>query len=258
MAVHQRRGSITATCGSRNNTSPTLFQRLRFAAMADRLDAIRELKAVCKRLLPTTVYKSGLDSNAALRRQRIVACVIWVLSDTAPLSEAYLLARGCTATETSAADSSPDGILLLLMGWLVAEFECIFAAVTDMENPYRVEADCFLVRSLTAMVVHVHSQKGVVVSTAETIFHYLRFWSFRPVAAALQPVLRKLTYHRNVRRKFGQLLRREWMLDYGSHRIAAELSDDETTQRVLRNETPRVAFARPRLCIRHDVDWCAL
>ena len=122
--------------------------------------------------------------------------------------------------------------MLTLLGWLAANTATILGALVDMENPYRIEADCFLVRSLTAMVVHVQSSKGVLVTTAEAIYTYLRFWSFRPLPVALRPALRKLSYHRNTRRKFGQLLRREWMLDYGSHRFVPELSTDETLQRV--------------------------
>ena len=122
--------------------------------------------------------------------------------------------------------------MLTLLGWLAANAATILAALVDMENPYRIEADCFLVRSLTAMVVHVQSSKGVLVTATEAIYAYLRFWSFRPVPAVLKAALRKLSFHRNTRRKFGQLLRNEWMmLDYGSHRFAPELSNDETLQR---------------------------
>ena len=124
--------------------------------------------------------------------------------------------------------------MLLFAEWLVSEYHSVLAAVMDIENADRVEADCFLVRSLTAMIVHVQSQKGVLVSTSESVFHYLRFWSLRPVATVLQPVLSRLTYHLNARRKFGQLLRREWMLDHGSFKAAADLSEQETHQRALR------------------------
>ena len=104
----------------------------------------------------------------------------------------------------------------------------------DMENSYRVDADCFLVRSLAAMIVHIQSQKGVLVPTSESVYYYLRLWSLRSVATVLQPVLTRLIYHRNARRKFGQLLRQEWMLDYGSFKTAAEISEQETRARVLR------------------------
>ena len=107
----------------------------------------------------------------------------------------------------------------------------------DMENSYRVDADCFLVRSLAAMIVHIQSQKGVLVPTSESVYYYLRLWSLRSVATVLQPVLTRLTYHRNARRKFGQLLRQEWMLDYGSFKTAAEISEQETHARVLRGGT---------------------
>ena len=87
----------------------------------------------------------------------------------------------------------------------------------DIENSYRVQADCFLVRSLTAMIVHIQSQEGVLVPSSESVYYYLRLWSLRPVSTALQPVLTRLTYHRNARRKVGQLLRQEWMLEIMAH-----------------------------------------
>jgi hypothetical protein len=57
-----------------------------------------------------------------------------------------------------------------------------------------------------------------------------------------EPVLTRLTYHRNAKRKFGQLLRQEWMLDYGSFKTAAEITEQETHERVFRFGT--YGFAR--------------
>lgn len=199
--------------------------------MGERLRRIRQLEIVDQRLKATVANRVVLPIEST-RRQRVVACVIWVLSDTPALGDAYLHSKGCVATGTVETGSSPSNTMLTLLGWLAANTATILGALVDMENPYRIEADCFLVRSLTAMVVHVQSSKGVLVTTAEAIYTYLRFWSFRPLPVALRPALRKLSYHRNTRRKFGQLLRREWMLDYGSHRFVPELSTDETLQRV--------------------------
>ena len=124
--------------------------------------------------------------------------------------------------------------MLLFSEWLLSDHHAVLTAMMDMENSYRVDADCFLVRSLTAMIVHIQSQKGVLVPTSESVYYYLRLWSLRSVATVLQPVLTRLTYHRNARRKFGHFLRQEWMLDYGSFKTAAEISEQETHARVLR------------------------
>ena len=124
--------------------------------------------------------------------------------------------------------------MLLFSEWLLSDHHAVLTAMMDMENSYRVDADCFLVRSLAAMIVHIQSQKGVLVPTSESVYYYLRLWSLRSVATVLQPVLTRLTCHRNARRKFGQLLRQEWMLDYGSFKTAAEISEQETHPRVLR------------------------
>ena len=202
------------------------------AAMGERFNRVRRLERIDTKIRVAVVNKVALPSESN-QRQRVVACIIWVLSDTPALGDAYLHSKGCVATGTCKEDSSPDKTVLTLLGWLAANTDTILAALVDMENPFRIEADCFLVRSLTAMVVHVQSSKGVLVTTTEAIHTYLRFWSFRPVPAVLQPALRKLSFHRNTRRKFGQLLRREWMLDYGSHRFAPESSNDETVHRAL-------------------------
>ena len=132
--------------------------------------------------------------------------------------------------------------MLLLSEWLLSDHHAVLTAMMDMENNYRVDADCFLVRSLTALMVHIQSQKGVLVPSSESVYYYLPLWSLRPVSTALQPVLTRLTYHRNARRKFGQLLRQEWMLDYGSFKTAAEITEQETHERVLRFGT--YGFAR--------------
>lgn len=177
------------------------------------------------------------DPTRALRRHRVVTCLVWALSGSSALAEAYLLSKRVSDIGTTVEAYSPERSVLLFSEWLLAEHDAVLSAMADMENIFRVDADCFLVRSLTAMIVHIQSQKGVLVPSSESVYHYLRLWSLRPVAKVLQPVLTRLTYHRNARRKFGQLLRQEWMLDYGSFKTAAEITDEETHERVLRTGT---------------------
>ena len=203
-------------------------------------ERILELEVIHNNLHRSSVLRNR-DPTRALKHHRVVTCVIWTLSQSAPLAEAYLLSKGNTDTGTSVEDYSPERTVLLFTEWLGAESQCVLASVMNLENAYRIEADCFLVRSLTATIVHIQSQKGVLVTTSDSVYHYLRFWSLRPVPLDLQPVLRRLTHHRNARRKFGQLLRWEWMLDYGSFKAVAELSDQETHQRALISGTCNVA-----------------
>ena len=197
---------------------------------------IAEIEQIHNNLHPALVVRTR-DPTRALKHHRVVTCVIWTLSQSAPLAEAYLLSKGVTDTGMSVADHSQERTVLIFTQWLAAESQCVFDAVSNLENAHRIEADCFLVRSLTAEIVNIQNQKGVLVTTSDALFHYLRFWSLRVVPMAMQPVLQKLTHHRNARRKFGQLLRREWMLDYGSFKKAPELSVQETHDRALTRDT---------------------
>ena len=140
-----------------------------------------------------------------------------------------------------------DVCLLLFSEWLLSDHHAVLIAMMDIEDTFRVDADCFLARSLTAMNVHLESSKDVFVSTSESVYHYLCYWSLRPVATLIQPV--RLTHHRNARRKFGQLLRQEWMLNYGTFKMAAEISDDETHQRAFRSRTCDLAWLHCLSCL---------
>ena len=168
----------------------------------------RDLEEIYTNLWRAPVCRAR-DPTRALRRHRLVTCLIWTSSGSPALAEAYLLRRGVS-------DYSPERCVLLFSEWLLSDHHAVLIAMMDIEDTFRVDADCFLARSLTAMNVHIESSKGVFVSTSESVYHYLCYWSLRPVATLLQPVLARLNHHRNARRKFGQLLRQEWMLNYGT------------------------------------------
>ena len=207
----------------------------------------RDIEKVCNNIDRVPVQRDR-EPLRALKRHRIVTCTIWALSGSHALAEAYLLSKGVTDMGTTVDEYSPERCVLLFSAWLLSEHQAVLTAIMDLENSCRVDADCFLVRSLTAMIVHIQSQKGVLVSTSESVYHYLRFWSLRPVATVLQPLLTRLTYHRNTRRKFGQLLRQEWMLDYGNFKLAPDISNDETHMRVFRSGSCGLAWIQVSAC----------
>ena len=66
-----------------------------FAAMGGRVRMIRELEAMSHKFAAVSLNRVYYPSES-IRRQRIMACVIWVLSNTPALGEAYLLSKGCT------------------------------------------------------------------------------------------------------------------------------------------------------------------
>ena len=215
--------------------APSVFLST-FFVMAEPVPLSRDLEEIYNNLSRATVRRDR-DQTLALLHHRIVTCIVWALSGSSALAEAFLLSKGVTDLGTTVDEYSPERSVLLFSQWLLAEHDAVLSAMMDIENRFRVQADCFLVRSLTAMIIHVQSQKGVLVPSSDSVYYYLRLWSLRPVAMSLQPVLTKLTHHRNTRRKFGQLLRQEWMLDYGSFKTAAEITEQETHERVLSFDT---------------------
>jgi hypothetical protein len=99
------------------------------------------------------------DPSLALRHHRIVTCLVWALSGSSALAEAYLLSKRVTDLGTTVEEYSPERCVLLFSEWLLAEHDAVLSAMMDIENSYRVQADCFLVRSLTALIVHIQARK---------------------------------------------------------------------------------------------------
>ena len=106
--------------------------------MGERFNRVRRLESIDERIRVAVVKVLPGESN---RRQRVAACIIWVLFDTPGLGDAYLHSKGCVATGTCEADWSPGKTLLTLLGWLAADTATILLAVVDVENPCRIEAD---------------------------------------------------------------------------------------------------------------------
>lgn len=173
------------------------------------------------------------DRSCERARRHIVAVVIWLLTRSPVLSEAYLLSSGSRAFGSLRDHSDDVFVSCVLYSWLQRHFDAVARALTDFEDSYRAEADGFLVRSLVAQSVSFHNAKGISVPTSHAIDLYLRLWSMRPCPVAVQRVLLRLVHHRNTRRKFGQQLRREWMLEIGAHCVARDLTQEEIQSRAL-------------------------
>lgn len=153
------------------------------------------------------------------------------------------MSRGLGSLECEGGRDAESQILLTLAAWLEKDSAAVILALTNLDDPHRLAADAFLVRSLVAQYVQAQNHKGVSVPSNEAIDMYLRFWTLRPVAESMKRVLVRLTHHRNARRKFGQLFRKEWMLEMGKHAIAPTLSQDETTVRVCSETRQIICFS---------------
>ena len=75
------------------------------AAMGERFNRVRRLESIDTRIRVAVVNKVALPSESN-RRQRVVACIVWVLSDTPALGDAYLHSKGSTTYSSGSRDRS--------------------------------------------------------------------------------------------------------------------------------------------------------
>ncbi len=164
---------------------------------------------------------------------RISAVVVWQLTRSVHMAKLYLMSKGLESLSEDVAAVGEPCAALTLTEWTERHADEVLAALGDIEHPRRCAVDAFLVRSLVAEYVYAQNRKGVTAPTSSAIDFYIRLWILRPVPALLRNHLVRLTHHRNTRRKFGQLLRKEWMLEVATHRLGAALSIEETIARAI-------------------------
>lgn len=218
--------------------------------MADTPDVVRFLELVLRRLETRRASYSIRDETNS---SRITAVLIWYLGSSTSLAKVYMASKGSTSLQDESAIAE-ERCALTLTSWLLENEETVILAMSDLENPLRMTADAFLVRSLVAQYIMYQNTKGLTVQSREAIDLYLRLWYLRPVPEAMKPILLRLTHHRNTRRKWRQLLRKEWMFDIGQHSVPASLPDAETAARVFgRRIQSQVSHNFSRISGRHDV-----
>ena len=201
--------------------------------------------------LSDTVLDIHHISHRPKRRDCVVSVLVWLLSKSLHLTDAYL--RSCSSYPRShpAEEQSHETLILQLSSWLLTHPECVLQALGNVDDIFRIRADEFLVRSLVAEFISEQNSKGLTVPTDTAIEMYLRFWAHRPSSLQVQDNLMRLTHHRNTRRKFGVLLRSEWMLQFSVIKAARDLEFDEIRSRAIRVKTKSHkvgAMRRPRGC----------
>ena len=185
------------------------------------------------------------------RRDCVVSVLVWLLSKSLHLTGAYF--RSCSSYPRSylAEEQSHETLILQLFSWLLTYPECVLHALGNVDDVFRIRADEFLVRSLVAEFISEQNSKGLTVPTDTAIEMYLRFWAHRPSSLQVQDNLMMLTHPRNTRRKFGELLRSQWMLQFSVIKSASNLDFDEIRSRAIRAKpkSHKVgAMRRPRGC----------
>ena len=171
-------------------------------------------------------------------QHRVVALLVWFLSREVKWALYFICFNYPHEFNEVAAPINFEAVALQLLDWWSDRLvgEAVGRALDEPNDRYRVMADEFLVRSLVAEFVVERNTVGEAVPPAAAINKYLRLWAQRPCPPRVQGRLAKLTWHRNARRKFGQIMRSEWLLEIATFRLARPLSPPETSHVVLFSE----------------------
>jgi len=162
-------------------------------------------------------------------RCKVVALLVWFLSRDVRLAAYYVLCTGKSPLEPDMTIPLEWSWGLLFLAWLREEAvtTALQHSIQDLNEKKRCIADQFLVRSLIAEYILERNGVGETVPTQEAVQRYLRYWSYRPVPHRIQRRLVRLTTSRNSKRKFGVLMRQEWLLQCRSLQIDRGLARSE-------------------------------
>ena len=146
-------------------------------------------------------------------RTEAVALLIWFLSGSPSLATVYLQSRAVLRLDITAQMLTSTEAALTLLGWFKNDKvrALVLAAVDSLDHPVRHRADVFLMQTCLVELIITQNHKGLTVDLPQAIQAYLRLWSYRPMSERTGRALRNLVWHRNCRRRFGVLLRRNFI-----------------------------------------------
>ena len=111
----------------------------------------------------------------------------------------------------------------------------------------RLQAEQSIMEAILVGRIMDASRRGLALPLHAVIDEYIALWMKRSVPELLVPVLTRLTYHPNARRKFGVRLRRTWNLHIGSLRTVTCHDEHTAQQKVL--GVQRVCMLLYRTCL---------
>ena len=166
---------------------------------------------------------------------RAVAVLVWFLSSCPLLAVVYLQQRSLKNFDVSRDMTTPEVAALSLLDWFRKGRvrNLVMAAIESFDHPIRYRADVFLMHTCLVGLIVEQNKRGLTVDLPEAVQVYLRLWSHRPMSDRTAEVLRRLVWHRNSRRRFGALLRVNFMLVLTTLPLARELSREEQLTRVI-------------------------
>ena len=167
---------------------------------------------------------------------RAVAVLVWFLSSCPWLAVVYLQQRRLGSFDVSVEMVTMELAALTMLDWFKDDQvrPLVMAAIGSLDHPTRVRADEFLMHTCLVGLIVDHNQRGLTMALPQAVQTYLRLWSYRPMADCTARKLHRLVWHKNSRRRFGVLLRRNFMLVLTTLPQARALSRDEQLARVTR------------------------
>ena len=181
------------------------------------------------------IYMNLLRRSEGPRPEtRAVAVLVWFLSSCPWLSVVYLQQRMFETVDVVRGMTSMELAALSMLDWFKEERvqSLVLAAIESLDDPIRHRADVFLMHTCLVGVIVEHNTRGLTVDLPQAVQTYLRLWSHRPMSERTARSLQRLMWQRNARRRFGVLLRRNFMLVLTTYPAARALSREEQLSRV--------------------------
>ena len=167
-------------------------------------------------------------------RVRVIAVLIWVLSSNVLLSIVFLQRFPALQYIIDDVQADPGLTALMLLEWMQDDdvYSMVLACVDSLDHPLRRKADAFLMESLLVQFICWHNARGLTVDLHQAVNLYLRLWTHRPVAVSTRQWLHRLVWHRHTRRRWGVLLRRNWLLSLTVFPLGRELGRESIIEGV--------------------------
>ena len=168
------------------------------------------------------------------KQVRVVALLVWFLSQNSDMGMSYVLSRGQEYDLAGVDLFSRRHVALFLAAWLADKSvrDALHAGLSALEDQHRTVADQYLLHSLLMEFVIKQNQKGIAIDLTALIAKYIRLWSHRPMTDIMEKRLAKLVWHRGTRRRFGVNLRREWGLCFNRFEDPRDLTTSQIIAKV--------------------------
>ena len=167
-------------------------------------------------------------------RLRVISVLIWMFSRNVLLPIVFLQRYPSYQSAIEAVSSHAERMVLLYLEWMQDDdvYGTVLACIESVDHPLRRQADTFLMETLLVQSISWQNSRGLTVDLPQAVNLYLRLWTHRPQAIATRHWLHRLVWHRNTRRHWGVLLRRNWLLSLTVLPLSRELPRETITDLV--------------------------